>query len=193
MMSTKSSSNAYYLLVYGYIRALDCLYQVIPDTIKQLCYKYYLANHYVYLMSTALKDNPSGLYVTDIINNKGWKYNIFNLNSQEPMNVDVESWHISSSACCVAKNFCIPQSLIKSNDFLNSTSHYNVIFKIGGYNVSTLSNFCKLDVCRGFIYDSAQLLDNNDKITAYDWNLPELEISGAASVYSSEFGLFVIA
>ena len=114
------------LLVTGYTRRIEeCLCsKFVPQTIIDICLKFYLVSLPIYYLSEKEYENPNGLYISDINHNQKWKCKIYDLfnNSKQ---IKSENIIIENSAICCANDVKLPPKIREK--IIESYKHYGYI------------------------------------------------------------------
>ena len=131
------------LLVSGYIGEIEEMIneQIIPQTIIQLCLKFYHSSLPIYYLSEMKHENYNGLYIADINHHQRFTINIYK-SSNWSKQITTDDLMLDNTGICVANNITLPSSikekLITSYeyhdyDFNHSRATFNVIFRCTQY------------------------------------------------------------
>ena len=180
-MSTGFQTNTYLnkdtrieYLLFGYIRNIKIIDQIIPSSIIFLCIQFYNAKLNIIAIHNSY-NSPSNIFIAELGDNKRYKCNIESLNNNKKFSM----MGLRNTGICYAENVKLPHHLLsKFQHKLNNQNIYDVLFMAGSFN--------NRGRCDSFII-------NND-IDIFHLELPSLSFSanGAYLVYSDKYGLIRI-
>ena len=175
-------------LVFGYIRNIHILNQIIPSSIIFLCIKFYNNLLRIIFIKQAaygwseLDYSFPEIRISEFEQNKYYKCNILQLDNKKHSGREIENTGI-----CYVKDFNLSNKILSlNNPYLNERDIYDTIFVIGNGDG-------RLE-CDQYIINQTEYYSKIDNINIYHYKLPNgiNSIQGGYAIYSNNYGLLSI-